>query len=65
MDPTYPKPSAISPEAVPEFCYSRLPPTRVPRISPYGDEWDVLWLGRCGMRSTSPPPTAPSFPRAA
>ena len=25
---------------------AHLPP---PRVSPYGDDWDLLWLGHCGM----------------
>ena len=29
--------------------YDKLPSTSVPRSSPYGDGWDVLWLGHCGM----------------
>ena len=27
-----------------------LPLTQAPRVSPYGDNWDVLWLGHCGIR---------------
>ena len=30
--------------------FDRLPSTPVPRESPYGDGWDVLWLGHCGMK---------------
>lgn len=26
-----------------------LPITTDPKISPYGDDWDVLWLGHCGQ----------------
>lgn len=26
------------------------PPTPVPTRSPYGDNWDMLWLGHCGVR---------------
>lgn len=29
----------------------RNPPWRLPpKTSPYGDNWDLLWLGHCGMR---------------
>ena len=28
--------------------FNRLPYTVPPRLSPYGDSWDVLWLGHCG-----------------
>lgn len=30
--------------------FDHLPPTPVPKDSPYGDGWDVLWLGHCGMK---------------
>jgi hypothetical protein len=26
-----------------------MPATEEPGVSPYGDNWDVLWLGHCGM----------------
>ncbi|ETS78161.1 hypothetical protein PFICI_10223 [Pestalotiopsis fici W106-1] len=29
---------------------NRLPWTRAPSQTPYGDNWDVLWLGHCGMQ---------------
>ncbi|KAK3905562.1 hypothetical protein C8A05DRAFT_12645 [Staphylotrichum tortipilum] len=48
-DPTYPQPSDGSPESVPETDFYRLPTTGPPTISPYGDNWDVLWIGHCGM----------------
>ncbi|KAF1999377.1 glycosyltransferase family 25 protein [Amniculicola lignicola CBS 123094] len=32
------------------------PLTIPPASSPYGDDWDILWLGHCGM-STPPPGT--------
>ena len=28
---------------------SSAPVTAVPTLSPYGDNWDVLWLGHCGV----------------
>lgn len=49
-DVTYPKPLEGSPPSVPDFEFDSLPATVEPLISPYGDEWDVLWLGHCGMR---------------
>ena len=48
-DPTYPlvpsrdeKPAAIM--------LDDLPSTTIPRTNPYGDDWDILWLGHCGMK---------------
>lgn len=29
---------------------TRLPKTVPPKLTPYGDNWDLLWLGHCGMR---------------
>ncbi|KAK2741930.1 hypothetical protein FQN57_005489 [Myotisia sp. PD_48] len=29
--------------------YEALPRTATPRNSPYGDNWDVAWLGHCGV----------------
>lgn len=31
------------------FEFSNLPQTTPPKVSPYGDDWDLLWLGHCGM----------------
>lgn len=31
---------------------------QVPTNSPYGDEWDVLWLGHCGMECKTDQPYA-------
>ncbi|KAK3332614.1 hypothetical protein B0T19DRAFT_416108 [Cercophora scortea] len=33
---------------------SQLPPITHPTLTPYGDNWDVLWLGHCG--TDFPPP---------
>lgn len=57
-DPTYmgPKASLVQGE---DMTLDKLPPTVLPRASPYGDEWDVLWLGHCGMNF----PTNPGFPK--
>ncbi|KAI8628537.1 hypothetical protein F5Y19DRAFT_465192 [Xylariaceae sp. FL1651] len=48
-DVTYPGPSDDSFTSLPDFLFEALPETTAPRSSPYGDEWDVLWLGHCGM----------------
>ena len=37
-----------SPELAKMDLYN-LPPTMPPKVSPYGDDWDLLWLGHCGM----------------
>lgn len=47
-DPTYPAPEGQ--DQVREFqLLSDLPKTVPPRHSPYGDNWDLLWVGHCGM----------------
>ncbi|EXU94661.1 glycosyl transferase family 25 protein, partial [Metarhizium robertsii] len=48
-DPTYPNPVDGSPKTLPDMNFYSLPDTVRPLISPYGDNWDVLWLGHCGM----------------
>lgn len=51
-DPTFPKPSpssSDSPESAPEISFDNLPATIPPLTSPYGDSWDLLWVGHCGM----------------
>lgn len=48
-DPTFPRPPAELPVATPEMAFDRLPATAPPAVSPYGDDWDVLWIGHCGM----------------
>ena len=35
------------------------PSTSEPQLSPYGDNWDVLWLGHCGVRFPAPDQTIP------
>ncbi|KAI3320982.1 glycosyltransferase family 25 protein [Xylariaceae sp. AK1471] len=52
-DITYPNPSDTSHSPLPDFPFDSLPVTIPPTHSPYGDEWDVLWLGHCGMRFAS------------
>jgi hypothetical protein len=47
-DPTYPKPSdAATAGSILDF--NRLESTIKPSTSPYGDNWDVIWLGHCGI----------------
>lgn len=49
-DPTFPSPKNESEHPYTDFNFYRLPHTLPPTYSPYGDNWDVLWLGHCGMR---------------
>ncbi|KAI0144529.1 hypothetical protein GGR57DRAFT_481772 [Xylariaceae sp. FL1272] len=49
-DITYPTSSNDTIMSVPDLDFRNLPTTVAPINSPYGDEWDVLWLGHCGMR---------------
>ncbi|KAG8156515.1 hypothetical protein KVR01_013619 [Diaporthe batatas] len=50
-DPTYPtvqeKDKELDP---PPLNFNQLPKTQDPATSPYGDGWDVLWLGHCGVQ---------------
>ena len=32
-----------------EVAFNSLPQTVPPMHSPYGDNWDMFWLGHCGM----------------
>ena len=52
-DSTFPIPQ--SPDALPasELAFENLPSTVPPKHSPYGDNWDFLWVGHCGMRIAS------------
>ncbi|KAK1772469.1 Procollagen galactosyltransferase 1 [Phialemonium atrogriseum] len=52
-DSTYPNPSKDSPGTIADISFGRLPQTEQPKISPYGDGWDVLWVGHCGMHFPS------------
>lgn len=46
-DPTYP--TVRNPEDMPPpTTFDNLPLTESPKYNPYGDDWDVLWLGHCG-----------------
>ena len=42
-----------------ELTPSNAPTTAEPKLSPYGDNWDVLWLGHCGVRFPAPDQTIP------
>lgn len=33
------------------FVFGQLPRTVTPKVSPYGDNWDVLWIGHCGTEA--------------
>ncbi|KAK3295370.1 glycosyltransferase family 25 protein, partial [Chaetomium fimeti] len=48
-DETYPQPAPDSPGKLPDLSFAALPATVPPSRSPYGDNWDVLWIGHCGM----------------
>ncbi|KAF7542521.1 hypothetical protein G7046_g10157 [Stylonectria norvegica] len=53
-DPTYPEPSKDSPGVTPDIPFHHLPFTVPPSTSPYGDKWDLLWLGHRGMHFPFP-----------
>ncbi|MCJ1364751.1 hypothetical protein MMC16_003867 [Acarospora aff. strigata] len=48
-DPTYPAPNGDL-TMPPDMNFDCLPSVVAPSSSPYGDGWDVLWLGHCGAR---------------
>lgn len=52
-DPTYLQDKPSSDEDI-EIPFNRLPKTVAPHFSPYGDSWDLLWLGHCGMQFAPP-----------
>lgn len=48
-DPTYPY---VEKDVEPDpMIYGKLPNTRAPKLSPYGDEWDMIHVGHCGLVS--------------
>ncbi|KAH0566197.1 hypothetical protein GP486_000411 [Trichoglossum hirsutum] len=47
-DPTYPSPHSMTNSPL-DLKFDALPSTTQPLSSPYGDGWDVLWLGHCGV----------------
>ncbi|KAK7398076.1 hypothetical protein QQX98_012562 [Neonectria punicea] len=50
----YGKPAKNSLGGVKDFDFDSLPETSPVTFSPYGDEWDLLWLGHCGMQMPGP-----------
>jgi GR25 family glycosyltransferase involved in LPS biosynthesis len=56
-DPTYPSAEPDANTPVHEIPFDNLPETIAPRDSPYGDDWDLIWVGHCGQRM--PPPDSP------
>lgn len=56
-DPTYPtvqeQDAGLDP---PPLSFANLPRTEDPAASPYGDGWDVLWLGHCGVQQPTGDP---------
>ncbi|KAI1144574.1 glycosyltransferase family 25 protein [Hypoxylon sp. FL0543] len=59
-DATYPR-ADNGPASVPDIDFDDLPATQPPRISPYGDDWDLFWAGHCGMHF--PFPYGPALPK--
>jgi len=53
-DPTYPSSPNDPPGTTEDILFNLLPTTEQPKVSPYGDDWNLLWLGHCGMQF---PPT--------
>ncbi|KAI3390345.1 hypothetical protein diail_10012, partial [Diaporthe ilicicola] len=56
-DPTYP--TVLEEDAdldPPPLSFARLPRTENPTTSAYGDGWDVLWLGHCGVQQPTGDP---------
>ncbi|KAM3438609.1 hypothetical protein MY4824_003148 [Beauveria thailandica] len=41
----------------PEISFHNLPVTIPPTLSPYGDDWDLLWVGNCGLHFPFPQST--------
>jgi hypothetical protein len=51
-DPTFPSPKQDAEDPTELYPGQELS-TVPPKSSPYGDDWDVLWLGHCGARFPS------------
>jgi hypothetical protein len=58
-DRTYPIPPDASSLPLSDLSHNDLPRTETPRVSPYGDYWDLIWVGHCGMRFPSPKTRSP------
>ncbi|KAF7553109.1 hypothetical protein G7Z17_g3869 [Cylindrodendrum hubeiense] len=56
----YRQPAKKSPDGIINLDFNNLPQTSPVTFSPYGDEWDLLWLGHCGMQM---PPADGSLPK--
>ncbi|CAI6090532.1 unnamed protein product, partial [Clonostachys chloroleuca] len=54
---TYPPPPKVPAQGIPEFPIERLPKTAPATSTPYGDVWDLLWVGHRGM--VMPPAGSP------
>ncbi|KAB5559715.1 glycosyltransferase family 25 protein [Coniochaeta sp. 2T2.1] len=52
-DPTYPLADRATNQTW-QFDLDSVPKTVEPQRSPYGDDWDVLWLGQCGQMFPRP-----------
>lgn len=48
-DSTFLDPAKAAAGTVPQIPFENMPATIPPKTSPYGDGWDLLWLGHCGM----------------
>lgn len=48
-DPTFPRPEENQLELVRNLHFDNLPVTEPPELSPYGDNWNLMWTGHCGM----------------
>lgn len=48
-DPTYVMAGKRASQEPRQLDFDKLPRTIVPLTSPYGDDWDVLWIGHCGQ----------------
>ena len=48
-DPTFPHADLdVQPDPM---VYGKLPTTTEPKLSPYGDDWDMIHIGHCGLVS--------------
>lgn len=56
-DPTYPR--AGTDEQPEPMVYGKLPKTKEPKFSPYGDDWDMIHVGHCGLVSPYYPKPGP------
>ncbi|OAQ99608.1 hypothetical protein LLEC1_05265 [Akanthomyces lecanii] len=54
--PSFADPTLLDPSqsAAHEMNFHNLPTTARPVLSPYGDDWDLLWVGNCGVHFPFP-----------